>query len=144
MHGFSPSALGSLVRGLRSGYALRLDAAGVHVPGLEVVPWGAVLGVRQRVYERKGSALPPARLRRRAGLQRRLAASLRALSVRADPGLFGRRDTFVVPTQMLAIDPDALFAAAEAFLEAAAAKAQRRDNAVGAAQQRQLSGRRLP
>jgi len=39
-------ALGSLVRNLRAGYALRLDGAGLHIPGLEVVPWSAVRDAR--------------------------------------------------------------------------------------------------
>ena len=33
--------LGSFVRNVRAGHALRLDADGLHVPGLDVVPWRA-------------------------------------------------------------------------------------------------------
>ena len=53
----APARIGTLkvvTRNLRAGYALRFDDAGVHVPGLETVPWSAVHDLGLRTYESHG------------------------------------------------------------------------------------------
>jgi hypothetical protein len=136
-------ALGSLVRALRAGYALRLDAAGVHVPGLEVVPWRAVVAVRQRVYERKGLCFRQIVFDVAPGYSGGSLRHYERYLFGPIPGLFGRRDTFVIATQMLAVDPDSLLAATRMFIEAASTS-QRGDNVVTSAEAHRLYERRLP
>jgi len=137
-------AVASLVRALRAGYALRLDAGGVHVPGLEIVPWRAVLAVRQRVYERKGLRFRQIILDVAPGYSGGSLRHYERYLFGPIPGLFGRRDTFVIATQMLAVDPDSLLAATRAFIAAASSTAQRTGDALDAADARRLSERRLP
>jgi hypothetical protein len=137
-------ALGSLVRALRAGYALRLDAAGVHVAGLEVVPWSAVVAVRQRVYERKGLRFRQIVFEVAPGYSGGSLRDYERYLFGPIPGLFGRRDTFVIATQMLAVDPDSLLATSRAFIEATAAKSQPGDDAFATAEEHRLSGKRRP
>ena len=92
-------ALGSLVRNLRAGYALRLDGAGLHIPGLEVVPWSAVRDAR--LVDESGGK----RLRH---YERYLFGPV--------AGLFGPRDTIAIPVRLLAIAPNTLVARMRAFI----------------------------
>jgi hypothetical protein len=131
--------LGALVRYVRAGYALRLDAAGLHIPGLEVIPWSAVRDAR-------------------LGNDSGGAGRFRKLVVAVEPGysggslrhyerylfgpvagLFGARDTIAIPVHLLAVAPDALLATAQAFI--AARSAQAKVHGAGARRHR-LCGRR--
>jgi hypothetical protein len=130
--------LGALVRYVRAGYALRLDVAGLHIPGLEVIPW---------------SAVREAQLRNESG-----GGRFRKLVVAVEPGysggslrhyerylfgpvagLFGPRDTIAIPVKLLAVAPDALLATAQAFIAARSAQAPAKAHGAGA---RRLSGKR--
>ena len=136
-------ALASLVRSVRAGYALRLDGAGLHIPGLEVVPWSAVRDARL-VSERGGKRL-------------------RQVVVKVEPGycgarlrhyerylfgpvacLFGPRDTIAIPVRLLAIAPDVLAARMRAFVVKPAPVASSARAKAPRSGARGVAGRRSP
>ncbi len=134
-------ALGSLVRNVRAGYALRLDGHGMHVPGLDVVPWRAIRGADLRQYERSG---------------RRFAQLIVHIDVERDgmalahyerylfgplAGLYGSRGRIVVPVMLLAIEPELLLARTREFVARGGMIATvKRDAAVAASRSHRAGG----
>jgi len=108
-------ALGSLVRNLRAGYALRLDGAGLHIPGLEVVPWSAVRDARL-VDESGGKRLRQIVVRIEPGHRGARLRHYERYLFGPVAGLFGPRDTIAIPVRLLAIAPNALAARMRAFI----------------------------
>ena len=108
-------ALGSLVRNLRAGYALRLDGAGLHIPGLEVVPWSAVRDARL-VDESGGKRLRPIVVKVEPGHGGARLRHYERYLFGPVAGLFGPRDTIAIPVRLLAIAPNTLVARMRAFI----------------------------
>jgi len=108
-------ALGSLVRNLRAGYALRLDGAGLHIPGLEVVPWSAVRDARL-VDESGGKRLRQIVVKVEPGHGGARLRHYERYLFGAVAGLFGPRDTIAIPVRLLAIAPNTLVARMRAFI----------------------------
>ena len=137
-------ALAGLVRNLRAGYALRLDGDGLHIPGLETVPWSAVRDARL-VDESGGKRLRQIVVKVEPG---HCGGSLRHYErylFGPVAGLFGPRDTIAIPVRLLAIAPDALAARMRAFIARPANVG--RDAARAATSRRQargVAGRRSP
>jgi len=108
-------ALGSLVRNLRAGYALRLDGAGLHIPGLEVVPWSAVRDARL-VDESGGKRLRQIVVKVEPGHGGARLRHYERYLFGPVAGLFGPRDTIAIPVRLLAIAPNTLVARMRAFI----------------------------
>ena len=110
--------LGSLVRNVRAGYALRLDAEGLHVPGLGVVPWRTVESAELR--GRGNSDTLFCQLVVHTDVFRRAPPLQRYERYVFGPwaGLYGHQGKVVVPVGLLAIEPEALLAATRAFVDA--------------------------
>jgi hypothetical protein len=108
-------ALGSLVRNLGAGYALRLDAVGLHIPGLETVPWGAVRDARL-VDESGGKRLRQIVVKVEPGHGGARLRHYERYLFGPVAGLFGPRDTIAIPVRLLAIAPNALAARMRAFI----------------------------
>jgi hypothetical protein len=137
-------ALGSFVRSVHAGYALRLDAHGVHVPGLDVVPWHAVHGADLRQYEKGGKRF--AHLIVHIDAAREAAALRRYERYLFGPlaGILGSRGKIVVPVMLLAVEPQSLLARTRAFVERDGTIATAKRNLAAAQTERQAAGRRLP
>ncbi len=140
-------ALGSLVRSVRAGYALRLDAHGMHVPGLDVVSWRAVRGADLHQYERSGKRFAQLvvyidvdRDRDRVALahyERYLFGPL--------AGLYGNRGKIVVPVMLLAVEPESLLARTREFVARGGMIATaKREVAVAASGEQRAEGQRGP
>ena len=108
---------GSFVRSLRAGHALKLDAAGLHIPGAEVIPWASVesadMGAGSDSWKRLRSIVvhtvgltpvPPLE-----AYERYVFGPL--------AGLKGSKGRVVVATGLLAIDANALLAATRVFID---------------------------
>ena len=108
-------ALGSLVRNVRAGYALRLDGAGLHIPGLEVVPWSAVRDARL-VDESGGKRLRQIVVKVEPGHSGARLRHYERYLFGPVAGLFGPRDAIAIPVRLLAIAPNALVARMRAFI----------------------------
>jgi hypothetical protein len=111
--------LGSFVRNLRAGHALRLDADGLHVPGLDVVPWHSVARAELRGYGNDGKRFRQLVVHTDA---LRDAPSLRRYERYAFgpwAGLVGSKGKVIVPVGLLAVDPDSLLTATREFVGAA-------------------------
>jgi hypothetical protein len=111
--------LGSFVRNVRAGHALRLDAEGLHVPGLDVVPWHSVARAELRGYGDDGKRFRQLVIHTDA---LRGASSLRRYERYVFgpwAGLVGSKDKVVVPVGLLAVDPDSLLTATREFVGAA-------------------------
>jgi hypothetical protein len=136
--------LGSLVRNVRAGHALRLDAQGLHVPGLDVVPWASVQGTELRGYGDSGDRFRQLVVHtnalRDAGGARRYERYLFG----PWSGLAGNRGKIVVPVGLLAIEPHALLAATRAFVAAASTRAAICPDVAASAQERRTTNQRLP
>jgi hypothetical protein len=108
--------LGSFVRNVRAGHALRLDAEGLHVPGLDVVPWHSVARAELRGYGDEGKrfrqlVVHTDALRDTPSLRRYERFVFGPLA-----GLVGSKGKVVVPIGLLAVDPDSLLAATRQFV----------------------------
>jgi hypothetical protein len=136
--------LGSFVRSMRTGHALRLDSIGLHIPGADVIPWSSVesadMGasgdthkrLRQMVVHTVGLApVPPLQ-----AYERYVFGPL--------AGLRGYQGRVVIATGLLSIDADALLAATRAFIDVAGTRAAMRRNVEASAAERAGAGRRLP
>lgn len=113
-------ALGALVRNARTGYALRLDADGLHIPGLELVPWSAVRDARLRTEPSGGKLGRKLVVAVEPGYSGGSLRHYERYLFGPVAGLFGPRDTIAIPVSMLAIAPNALLARAHAFIAARA------------------------
>jgi hypothetical protein len=136
--------LGSLVRNVRAGHGLRLDAEGLHVPGLAVLPWSSIERVDLRGYGDSGKRLPQLVVHTDA---LRAPLSLRHYErylFGPWAGLTGRQGTVLVPIGLLAIEPQALLERARSFVEVAGTRAAMRRNVEASAEERRSPGRRLP
>ena len=135
--------MGNLVRSIRTGYALKLDTLGLHIPGADVIAWSSVesadMGadgdthkrLRQMVVHTEGLApVPPLQ-----AYERYVFGPL--------AGLKGCKGRVVVATGLLAIDAEALLAATRAFIEVAGTRAAIRRNVDASAAERAAAGRRL-
>ena len=135
---------GSLVRSVRAGHALRLDAAGLHVPGLDVVPWSAVESVDLHTYESGGKRFGEVvvvtdrveGLTPRGGYERWMFGPL--------TGLRGHRGRVLITPALLDIEPDALLAATRAFVALGGKRAGARETAAASAAEPGSAGRRPP
>lgn len=135
-------ALGSLVRSLRAGYALRLDARGLHVPGLDVVPWRDILGADLHRYERLGTRFAQLIVRVDVERDRKSLAHYECYLFGPWAGLHGSRGKIVVPTMLLAIEPDSLLARTREFVgQRGMVASVKRDLAAGHAAQAARGGR---
>ena len=135
---------GGLVRSVRAGHALKLDALGLHIPGADVIPWSAVasadLGadgaetkrLRQMVLHTEGLAPVPAL----QAYERYVFGPL--------AGLKAYKGRVVVAVGLLAIDVDELLAAARQHIEVAGTLASARRDVAASAAERTAAGRRLP
>jgi hypothetical protein len=135
--------LASVVRNVRAGCALRLDAAGVHIPGLEVVPWSAIGNARLRSLEARSYRFQQLVLTVAPGYSGGSRRHYERYLFGPIAGLLGARDTIAIPIQTLAIDPDALLAATRSFIDSAAARDERGARAA-AARAQPVPGRQLP
>ncbi len=136
--------LGSLVRNARAGYALRLDGAGLHVPGLDVVPWPAIHDARLRTYESSGKRFRQLVVDVDPGYNGASARHYERFLFGPVAGLVGRRGTIAIPVHLLAIDPESLLATTRAFIATVETRAKIRANVEASARERRVSGRRLP
>ena len=136
-------ALGSLVRNARAGYALRLDGAGLHIPGLDVVPWSAVRDARL-VDERGGKRLRQIVVKLEPGHSGGRLRHYERYLFGPVAGLLGPRDTIAIPVRVLAIAPNALVAKMRAFVARPATPASRRARVKSSRRARGLAGRRSP
>jgi hypothetical protein len=135
---------GGLVRSLHAGHALRLDAAGLHVPGLDVVPWSAVESADLRVYESGGKRFGELvvltdrvdGLTPRGGYERWMFGPL--------AGVRGHRGRVPISLAMLDIEPDALLAATRTFIELGGKRATMHANVAASAGERGSAGGRRP
>jgi hypothetical protein len=135
--------LASVVRNVRAGCALRLDAAGVHVPGLEPVPWSAIREARLRSYQARGYRFQQLVLAVAPGYSGGSRRHYERYLFGPIAGLLGARETIAIPIPTLAIDPDSLLAATRAFIDASAARARRGASAAPAREQ-PVPGRHTP
>jgi len=134
-------ALGSLVRGVRAGYAVRLDAHGLHVPGLEVVPWRAVHGADLQQYERGGKRFAQLIVYTDVDPDRTALAHYERYLFGPLAGLYGSRGKIVVPVTLLAIEPESLLARTREFIaQGGTIAAVKRDLAVAAARKQGAQG----
>jgi hypothetical protein len=136
--------LGSLVRNVRAGYALRLDAAGLHVPGLDVVPWRAIHDAHLRSYESGGKRFRQLIVHVEPGYSGVQARHYERFLFGPVAGLVGKRGTIAIPVHLLAIDAESLLARALAFIGMVEVREGRRETVAASARERSLSGRRLP
>ncbi len=136
--------LGSLVRNVRAGYALRLDAAGLHIPGLDVVPWHGVHDAHLRTYESSGKRFRQLVVHVDPGYSGVQPRHYERLLFGPVAGLVGRRGTIAIPIHLLAIDAESLLAAVRSFIATVEVRARMRDSVAASARERRLSGRRLP
>ena len=116
-------ALGSLMRNLRAGHALSLDGAGLHIPGLEIVPWSAVRDARL-VGESGGKRLRQIVVRVEPGYSGSRLRHYERYLFGPVAGLFGSRDTIAIPVRLLAIAPRELAARMRAFIDKPATRAR--------------------
>jgi hypothetical protein len=135
---------GSLARNARAGYALRLDARGLHVPGLEVVPWRAIRDAHLRTYESRGTSFRQLVVHVDAGYSGASARHYERFVFGPIAGLVGERGTIAIPVHLLAIEPESLLLATRAFIASAEVGAMRRADVVGSGRARLLTRRRLP
>lgn len=138
-------ALGSLVRSMRAGYALRLDGRGLHVPGLDVVPWRAIRGADLHQYERSGKRF--AQLVVYIDVDRGGAALTHYERYLFGPlaGLYGSRGKIVVPVMLLAIEPEPLLARTREFVaKGGMIETAKRDVAAAASGEQRAEGQRRP
>jgi hypothetical protein len=135
--------LGGFVRSLRAGHALRLDADGLHVPGLDVVPWASVDSADLRGYGDSDKRFR--QLVVHTDAFRDAPASQRYERYLFGPwaGLPGSQRKVVIAVGLLAIDPDALLTATRAFIAAKGMRATMIREAV-AAKERGAPGRPSP
>ena len=108
--------LGSLVRNLQAGHGLRLDAQGLHVPGLDAVPWTTIERVDLRGYGDSSKRFPQLVVHTDAF---REPLSLRHLERHLFgpwSGLTGGHGTVLVPIGLLVVEPQALLATARSFV----------------------------
>ncbi len=136
--------LGSFARNVRAGHALRLDAEGLHVPGLDVVPWASVESAELRGYGDSGKRFRQLVVHTDAFRNAPPARRYERYVFGPWAGLAGSEGKVVVAVGLLAIDPDALLAATRAFVVASDTRAAIRENVAASAQDRRTSGRRLP
>jgi hypothetical protein len=136
--------LGGLVRNLRAGYALRLDAGGLHVPGLDVVPWRAVRDAYLRTYESGGRRWRQIVVAVEPGYSGASVRHYERFLFGPVAGWLGKRGTITIPVLLLAIDAETLLATMRAFIGMVEQRAQLRANVAGSARERELSGRKLP
>jgi hypothetical protein len=135
---------GSFVRSLRAGHALKLDALGLHIPGVDVIPWSSVesadMGgggdtwkrLRSMVVHTVGLAqVPPSK-----AYERYVFGPL--------AGLKGYRGRVLIATGLLSIDADELLAATRAFIEVSGTRAALRRSLEASAADDAPSGRRPP
>jgi hypothetical protein len=114
--------LGSFVRNLRAGHALRLDADGLHVPGLDVVPWHSVMSAELRGYGNDGKRFRQLVVHTDALAD---APSLRRYErylFGPWAGLVGSKGKVVVPVGLLAVEAESLLAATRQFVGAAGSR----------------------
>ena len=135
---------GSLVRSVRAGHALRLDPGGLHLPGLEVVPWSAIESADLRTYESGGKRFRQMVVHTDRVDGPTLFAAYERYVFGPLAGLRGHHGRIVVTLALLDIDADALLAATRAFIEVAGARATMRANVAVSATVRQRPGQRLP
>jgi hypothetical protein len=136
--------LGSLVRNVRAGYALRLDAAGLHIPGLDVVPWHSIDDVHLRTYESGGKRFRQLIIHVERGHSGASARHYERFLFGPLAGLIGKRGTIAISVHLLAIDAESLLATTRAFIGSAEVREKRRDDVAASARERSLSARRLP
>jgi hypothetical protein len=136
--------LGGLVRCVRAGYALRLDGAGLHIPGLDVVPWRAVRAARLRTYQSSGKRFRQLIVDVDPAYTGASARHYERFLFGPIAGLLGKPGTIAIPVQLLAIDPESLLATTRAFIGVVETRATIRADVAASARERQLSGRRLP
>lgn len=136
--------LGGLLRNLGAGYALRLDGSGLHVPGLEVVPWNAIHDARLRAYESGGKLFRQLIVDVDPGYSGASVRHYERFLFGPVTGLLGKRGTLAIPVQLLAIDADSLLATTRAFIDTVEGRATLRANVAAAARERGLSGKRMP
>ena len=108
--------LGSLVRNLRAGHGLRLDAQGLHVPGLDVVPWTAIERVDLRGYGDSGKRFPQLVVHTDAFREPLSLRHYERYLFGPWSGLTGGRGTVLVPIGLLAVEPQSLLAMARSFV----------------------------
>jgi len=107
--------LGSFVRNLRAGHALRLDAEGLHVPGLDVVPWESVGSVELRGYGDGGKRFRQLVVHTQAFRDTPALQRYERYAFGPWAGLVGSQDKVVVPVGLLAVEPESLLAATREF-----------------------------
>ena len=108
--------LGSLVRNLRAGHGLRLDRQGLHVPGLDVVPWSAIERVDLRGYGDSGKRFPQLVIHTDAFREPLSLRHYERYLFGPWSGLTGGGGTVLVPIGLLAVEPQDLLATARAFV----------------------------
>lgn len=108
--------LGSLVRNLRAGHGLRLDRQGLHVPGLDVVPWSAIERVDLRGYGDSGKRFPQLVVHTDAFREPLSLRHYERYLFGPWSGLTGGGGTVLVPIGLLAVEPQDLLATARAFV----------------------------
>ena len=135
--------LGGFVRSVRAGHALRLDAQGLHVPGLDVVPWDSVDSADLRGYGDSDKRFR--QLVVHTDAFRDVPAAQRYERYLFGPwaGLAGSQRKVVIAVGLLAIDPDELLTATRAFIATKGMRATMIRDAV-AAKERGASGRPSP
>jgi hypothetical protein len=137
-------ALGSLVRSVRAGYALRLDARGLHVPGLDVVPWRDVLGADLREYERMGKRFAQLIVHVDVERDRKALAHYECYLFGPWAGLHGSRGKIVVPVMLLAVEPKSLLARTREFVARGGMIATVKRDAASTRKAKRAEGRRAP
>ncbi len=136
--------LGSLVRNVRAGHGLRLDTQGLHVPGLDVVPWTAIEHVDLRCDGDSGKRFPQLVVHTDALREPLSLRHYERYLFGPWSGLTGGRGTMLIPVGLLAIEPQALLASARSFVEVAGTRSAIRRNVDASADDRRATGRRLP
>ena len=116
----------------------QLDVAGLHIPGLEVVPWRAVRDARL-VDESGGKRLRQIVVKVEPGHCGGRLRHYERYLFGPVAGLFGPRDTIAIPVRLLAIAPATLAARMRAFI-AKPSKAAARGAARGKAPRRAAGG----
>ena len=136
--------LGSLVRNVRAGYALRLDAAGLHIPGLDVVPWRAIHDARLPTYESRGKRFRQLVVQVEPGYGGATMRHYERFLSGPVAGLVGKRGTIALPVRLLAIDPESLLATMRAFIGVVEIRDGRHESVAAPSPECGLTGRRLP
>jgi len=108
--------LGSLVRNLRAGHGLRLDAHGLHVPSLDVVPWTAIERVDLRGDGDSGKRFPQLVVHTDAFREPLSLRHYERYLFGPWSGLTGGHGTVLVPIGLLAVEPQALLATGRSFV----------------------------